>query len=285
MRVLLPNSLSEALTMLESEPAPLTPIAGGTDAMVHWPVRLDAKAASYLDLSALTELRHITWTSGHLILGGLATYWDLIRDPRAAAEFPLLITAARQVGAIQIQTRGTWAGNIVNASPAADGVPALMALDAELELTSAGGKAERIRLDSFYSGYKKTARRPDQLVTAIRIPRRDHDLQLFEKVGARRAQTITKVGAAIAHSAAGWRIAVNSVAPTVRRLRTLEAALDGSAKHAPVRSPRDLEPLVAPDISPIDDIRSTSVYRRAVLCRLLYHHLIGHAALIPGARP
>src|SRR5206468_10946271 len=203
------------------------------------------------------SLRPLRWTADELLLGGLTTYWDVIRDDRASQEFPLLVDAARQVGAIQIQARGTWGGNIANASPAADGVPVLMAYDAVVVLESATGGREEVPLDRFYTGYKQTRRRPDQLVVAIRIPWRAHDVAVFEKVGGRRAQAIAKVGLAIAHSAAGWRVVAASVAPTVRLCTAIERLLtDGT----PVRGPDDLLPAIERDIAPIDDLRSTAAY-------------------------
>jgi len=272
MRVLMPSSLDEACRLMAA--GDVTPMAGGTDLMVHWPVNLGARSRDYLDLSGVAELRPIRWTDAELILGGGTTYWDVISDPRCAAELPLLAFAARQVGAVQIQTRGTWAGNIVNASPAADGVPVLLAYDAVVELRSTSG-SRAVALADFYSGYKKLAKRPDELVTAVRIPRRAHSFEYFEKVGARRAQLITKVGVAIAHSAAGWRVAANSVAPFVCRCRAIEGALD---RRTAIASPDDLFPLIDADVKPIDDIRSTALYRRAVLARLIYHALKGKAA-------
>ena len=125
MRVHVPRSLDDALrTRAEGE---VVAMAGGTDLLVHWPVRPETRTAAYLDLWDLEELAGLRWMEGWLELGALATYWDVVRDPRANAELPILVEAARQVGAIQIQARGTWAGNIANASPAADGVPVLMA--------------------------------------------------------------------------------------------------------------------------------------------------------------
>src|SRR5213079_1562904 len=184
MNVMSPGSVPEALDLLASDGAAV-PIAGGTDLLVHWPVRVEAHERTYVDLSRLDSLRPLRWTADELLLGGLTTYWDVIRDDRASQEFPLLVDAARQVGAIQIQARGTWAGNIVNASPAADGVPVLMACDAAVVLRSArspegrhGLEARatetRVPLDSFYSGYKQMARTPDQLVVAIEVPRQTH---------------------------------------------------------------------------------------------------------------
>lgn len=280
MRVLSPTSLSDACVMLEA-PEPPTPIAGGTDLLVHWPVNIPAHDKTYLDLSRLPELKPLRWTDTHLELGALTTYWDVIRDDRCVREFPLLVQAARTVGAIQIQARGTWAGNIANASPAADGVPALMACDASVVLASAadggGIHREEVALDRFYFGYKKMRMRPGQMIEMIRVPRQPLKFHAFEKVGARRAQAITKVGAAIAWSGdntGGWRIAANSVAPTVVRCRAIEALLDAGL---PIRSPLALAAAIAQDALPIDDIRSTAHYRKTVLARIIYFSLRGIA--------
>lgn len=272
MRVLTPASVEEACEMLAS-PSPPTPIAGATDLMVHWPTNLAAREREYVDLSRLDALRAMTWTADALMLGALTTFWDVVRDERAGREFPLLVAAARQVGAVQIQSRGTWAGNIVNASPAADGVTALMACDAEVVLRSRRGE-DNVRLDEFYLGYKRMRRTPDQLVTSIRVPRRAFDVQVFEKVGARRAQAITKVGLAMAHSSAGWRVVAASVAPTVRRCRTVEGMLE---RCEPMRSPGDLSAALRHDVAPIDDLRSSAAYRERVLARLTYFALRGRA--------
>lgn len=270
MSVLLPDRLDDALALLADRPDAV-PMAGGTDLLVHWPGQHEAHEKTYLDLSALQELKPHRWTEDALVLGGLTTYWDIIRDERAWEEFPLLIEAGRQVGAVQIQTRGTWAGNIVNASPAADGVPVLMAYDAVVVLRSATGE-ERVPLAEFYLGYKEMRRSPDQLVTSIELPRRGYDYQRFEKVGSRRAQAITKIGLAMTSSDGDWRIVANSVAPTVCRCRSIEALLTSGS---PVTRAEDLLPAVREDISPIDDIRSTAEYRETVMARLLYYDLVG----------
>ena len=239
MNVLLPDTLPQALELL-SQNGDAVPMAGGTDLMVHW------------------HVRPLSWTADMLVLGGLTTYWDVIRDERTREEFPLLVDAARQVGAIQIQARGTWAGNIVNASPAADGVPVLMAYDGIVVLESRRGR-EQVPLDRFYSGYKQMRRRPDELIVAIHVPRRRYSYQVFEKVGSRRAQAIAKVGLAVTRSDAGWRVVAASVAPTIRRCPTVERLLETGA--------------AALEIAPIDDIRSTAHYRTLVMARLLYHDL------------
>ncbi|MGH7550445.1 MAG: FAD binding domain-containing protein [Gemmatimonadota bacterium] len=265
MRVLVPRSLDEALGMrAEGE---VVPMAGGTDLLVHWPVRPETRERTYLDLWGLEELGRFRWMEGWLELGALATYWDVVRDPRATAELPILVEAARQVGAIQIQARGTWAGNIANASPAADGVPVLMACDATVLLVSVRGCRE-VLLDEFYHGYKKMELQPDELVTAVRIPRRARPVQRFFKVGSRRAQAIAKVGLAIARSDAGWRVVAASVAPTVKRCAALEALLEEGWIPG---SPDELLPAIRADVEPIDDLRSTAFYREATLARVLFH--------------
>ena len=271
MKLLLPESLDEAMEMLADGDPGRTPIAGGTDLLVHWPQHLAGDTRTYVDLSALQELRRLRWTEDALVLGGLTTFWDVITDPRAVAELPLLMEAARLVGAIQIQSRGTWAGNVVNASPAADGVPVLMAYDAVVVLQSHDGR-EEVPLDAFYTGYKETRRRPDQLVTEIRLPRRAYTFQRFEKVGSRRQQAIAKVGLAVTHSDAGWRVVAASMAPYVCRCPSLERLLETGA---PLASLVDLVAAVQQDVSPIDDVRSTARYRTEVMARVLYHALQG----------
>lgn len=285
MTVLLPSSLDEALAMLSREVPedggaaredadhPI-PMAGGTDLLVHWPQRAPEHKRTYVDLWGVAELKPHRWTDDALVLGGLTTYWDVIRDPRAREELPLLAAAARQVGAVQIQSRGTWAGNIVNGSPAADGVPVLMAYDATVVLRSARGEREEVALAEFYSGYKEMRLHPDQLVTEIRLPRRAHGYQVFEKVGSRKAQAIAKVGLAIARSEEGWRVVAASMAPTVRRCRAVERLLE---EETPASGPEDLLPAIREDVTPIDDIRSTARYRETVMARVLYHDLRGVA--------
>jgi len=252
------------------------PVAGATDLFVHWPQQIDAHERPYLDLSGLEELRPYMWSDDALVLGALTTYWDLRQDDRVGREFPLLLEAARQVGAVQIQARGTWAGNIVNASPAADGVPVLMAYGAVVHLTSAAG-SEDIPLAEFYLGYKKMRRRSDQLITSITIPRRPYAVQLFEKVGARRAQAITKVGVAVSHSEDGWRVVASSMAPTVCRCPTIERQLSAETSFS---SPDDFLPAIRSDLAPIDDVRSTADYRETVFARLLYYELREHCGFI-----
>lgn len=270
MRVLTPTSLDHALELLdEHRTEQVRPVAGGTDLLVSWHHH-DKSDWTLLDLSPLAgELRSMQFADECLELGPLVTYWDVIRDDQVSGSFPLLREAARQVGAVQIQTRGTWAGNIANGSPAADGVPVMMAYDASVVLASKSGRRQ-VSLDSYYTGYRKSVKRPDELIVSIRLPRRERDVEWFCKVGPRAAQAITKVGVALTHDAAGWRVVVNSVAPTVLRCTALEQALDAGATFA---DPCEISALLQRDIAPIDDMRSTAEYRGEALARLLHHAL------------
>jgi len=268
MKLLQPDTLVDALQMLADADRPLIPIAGGTDLCVNWP-RVDKQDVWLLDLSRLDDARPLRLSDEEIELRALTSYWEVIQSAEASAAFPLLTQAARLVGAIQIQTRGTWVGNIANGSPAADGVLALLAYDARVTLQSVGGSRE-VPLDAYFTGYKQSVRRPDELITTIRIPRRRYDTQWLAKVGARNAQAISKVGVAMVRGGAGWRVAANSVAPFVCRCRTLEAALDSGRSFA---SPAEVQDLLSADIAPITDMRSTALYRTRVLSRLIYFHL------------
>lgn len=268
MRLLMPDTTADACSMLADDPT-AAPLAGATDLLVHWPQRFDEHERTFIDLGAVSELQPLVWSDDALTLGAMTTYWQVIREPRVRREFPLLIDAARQVGAIQIQSRGTWAGNIANGSPAADGVPVLMAYDAVVELASRDG-TEEVPLADFYTGYKEMKLRDDQLIRAIRLPRRSYDFERFVKVGPRRQQAIAKVGVAISRSEDGWRVVASSVAPTVRRCAEIEKQL---AKSTELDSPDDLLPPVRRDIAPIDDIRSNAAYRERVFSNILFHAL------------
>lgn len=266
MNVRFPATAAEAYAFLADDPS-IVPLAGGTDLLVHWPDRHAAREATYLDLGRAPELRAHRWTDDALVIGATTTYWDLIRDPRTAIDLPLLVDAARLVGAVQIQSRGTWAGNVVNASPAADGVPVLMAYDAIVVLESAAGR-EEIPLADFYLDYKKMRRSGEQLVREIRVPVGHRRHQRFDKVGSRRAQAIAKVGLATLRADDGWRVVAASLAPTVRRCRTVEALLDAGD---PIGGPDAVLEALRSDVTPIDDIRSTAAYREQAAARLLYY--------------
>ncbi len=270
-----PSTLSDALVLLAQNNGTWKPFAGGTDLMVLLESgKLPHK--NYINIWNLKELRGIEVTDDQVTLGALTTYTEVQEHPLLRAEFPMLCQAARETGGIAIQNRGTLAGNIVNASPAADSPPALLAYDAELELVSKAG-SRKIPYSGFHSGYKQMDIRADELLLAIRLPRTPEGLtQYYRKVGTRKAQAISKVcfaavGQLRDDRISQVRIALGSVAPIPIRCHQTEAALlNQSLNEETIRSAIDA--LVA-EISPIDDIRSMRDYRLRVSLNLLQDFL------------
>src|SRR2546423_4794780 len=269
--LVLPATLNEALDMLGRDNAHWKPVAGGTDLMVL----LEAGKLphqNYVNIWNLKELRGIEVTDHQVILGALTTYTEVQNHPVLQTEFPMLCEAARETGGIAIQNRGTLGGNIVNASPAADSPPALLAYDAELELISKAGE-RRIPYSSFHRGYKQMDIRADELLRTIRLPRSTGALtHYYRKVGTRKAQAISKICFAatgkIAHERVSHlRIALGSVAPIPLRCFETERAL----LNQPLTndSTEAAASTFAKEISPIDDIRSSRDYRLQVSLNLL----------------
>jgi xanthine dehydrogenase small subunit len=256
-----PRSLADALRMLRDE-GPLVPMAGCTDLYVALNFGT-LKETRFLNLWRLARLRTIAARGDGLSIGALATYTDLIRSPLVRARLPMLAAAAREVGGVQIQNRGTIGGNVANASPAGDTLPVLAAADATVVLESAAG-ARRVPFASFYTGYRQSVMRPDELIVALEVPA-SGGRQWFRKVGTRAAQAISKVVMAAVDPRDGSapRVAVGSVAPTVVRVPRTEAALAGGASIA------DAQQTLLQEIAPIDDVRSTAEYRRRVAANLL----------------
>src|SRR5882672_9961602 len=266
-----PTSVGEALNALAGEPGVWQPFAGGTDLMVLLESgKLPHK--NYLNIWNLAELRGITATTDHLTLGALTTYTEVQADPILREEFPMLCQAASETGGLAIQNRGTIGGNIVNASPAADSPPALLAYNAELELLSVRG-SRWVPYQSFHTGYKQTIMQPDELLARIRLPRLWPDLRhYYRKVGTRKAQAISKVCfAATAGINEGMidiiRIALGSVAPVPLRCLKTEDALRGAMLDESTIEKARAE--LVREIVPIDDIRSTRNYRLRVSLNVL----------------
>jgi CO/xanthine dehydrogenase FAD-binding subunit len=250
-------SLDEALTILRDEPR--TPVAGATDVYVALNFGT-TPARRFLDLWALDELRDITTRGDTLVMGALATYTALIRSPLVRERLPMLVEASRLVGGVQIQNRGTLGGNLANASPAGDSLPVLAAVDATIVLRSLAGE-RRVPIAEFFTGYRATVLRPDELIVAVEVPSVD-GRQWFRKVGTRAAQAISKVVVAGVRGAEP-RFALGSVAPTVVRARETERALASGA------SVDEAAEILGREIAPIDDVRSTGAYRRTVSMNLL----------------
>jgi len=258
LELLQPRSVTEALRLLR-ERAPVLPMAGCTDLYVSANLGTLAERR-LLSLWHLDPLRRIELRAGVLSIGALATYAEIIRSPLARTHIPMLVAASREIGSVQVQNRGTIGGNIVNASPAGDTLPVLAAADATLVLRSLDG-SRRVPFGRFYSGYRKTVMRPDELLVAVEIPPIE-GRQWFRKVGTRAAQAISKVVMA-AVRAPRPRIALGSVAPTVVRVPKTEEALSAGC---PIE---EAQALLQSEIAPIDDLRSTSAYRRRVAANLL----------------
>lgn len=271
-----PATLAEALRLLADSPNIWKPFAGGTDLMVL----LEAGKLAhqqFISLWHLPELRGITVTDDAITLGAMTTYSQIQAHPVLQSEFPLLCQAASWTGSVAIQNRGTIGGNIANASPAADSLPALLVYEAELELVSARG-ARWISYQSFHTGYKQMALRSDELIKAIRLPRATSDwLQHSRKVGTRKAQAIAKVClAALArienNTIHDLRLAFGSVAPVPLRCGQTEAVLRGRVIDEPTM--QIARATLAKEIAPIDDIRSTADYRARVAGNLLADFLL-----------
>ena len=256
-----PRTLEAALGALESSGRVV--VAGATD---HYPARVGGSASEdVLDITGIESLRQISHDDGGWTIPALATWTDVI-EADLPPLFDGLRAAAGTIGGIQIQNRGTVCGNICNASPAADGVPSLIALDAEVELASSLSR-RRMPLQAFLTGNRQTLRRSDELVTAIHVPARGpRTHSSFIKLGSRSSLVISivMVAAVIETDPAGSivnaAIAVGACSPVALRLSSLEARMRGrmlSPTLGDVIESTDLDAL-----APIDDIRATALYRR-----------------------
>ncbi len=270
-----PGNLSAIVSLLAKEPGVWLPIAGGTDVMVQYASGKLA-ARKLVSIWNLPELRHIEVTPDEIRIGAGCTYTDLRKHEIIGSEFPLLASAARWTGGIANQNRGTIGGNIVNASPAADSLPALLVYDAELILVSVRGE-RRLPYAGFHTAYKKTLLARDELVQTVCLPRRlERYFSHARKVGARNAQAISKVCiAGLGRLANGMiedvRIALGSVAPVPLRLTETERIVRGNVIDSDLLL--SARKAAAAEIRPIDDIRSTARYRAAVAGNLVAEFL------------
>jgi CO/xanthine dehydrogenase FAD-binding subunit len=262
-----PRTVEEAVAILAAGEARI--LSGGTD---FYPALGDRVVrGAVVDVSALQDLRGVSSDSRYFRIGGLTTWSEIMRAPLPRS-FDALKSAAREVGSVQIQNRGTVAGNLCNASPAADGVPPLLVLDAEVELTSQAG-VRRMPLADFIVGNRKTCRKQDELLTAVLIPRTaDDGKSVFLKLGARRYLVISiSMVAVVVQEEDGKireaRIAVGSCSAAAQRLNALEGHLAGVSMRD------DLGAAVKPEhlssLSPIDDVRATAEYRIDASLRLV----------------
>jgi CO/xanthine dehydrogenase FAD-binding subunit len=272
-----PGKLVAVLDLLAKEPGVWLPIAGGTELMVQYGAgRLPAR--KLVSLWGLPELRHIESTAEELLIGAGCTYTDLRNHAVVAREFPLLAQAASWTGSIANQNRGTLGGNIVNASPAADSLPALMVYQAELLLASARG-TRRIPYVEFHTGYKQTKLAADEIISAIALQPRFSDYHAYSrKVGTRNAQAIAKLclaalGKKSNNKIEDVRLAIGSMAVTPVRLRRTEETLLDQPYSAALMS--EARQAMESEVAPIDDIRSSALYRLHVAGNLLQEFLEG----------
>jgi len=271
----IPATLAEAYAILTERGSSMKVIAGGTDLMVLMNAHM-LDDGQFLDIWRIEELKGITDEGNLLRVGALTTYTQLIRSELVRQHVPALVAASRTIGAIQIQNRGTIGGNIVNASPAGDSLPVLAAYDAEVEIGSARG-TRRAAFKDFYTGYRRTVLEPDELVLAVRVPKlNEGERDLYWKVGTRRAQAISKTVLAARAQISGEKvesigIGVGSVAPTVVRATRTEQLLSGEVINASLVE--QARRMIAEEIAPITDLRSTEHYRRSVTGNVLVKFL------------
>jgi xanthine dehydrogenase FAD-binding subunit len=275
--LLRPKSAAEALRLLARTPGAL-PLAGGTDLMVAWNAG-ELNGRTFVDLTPLGWSR-VRSTRGGLLIGALVTHTALTRHPAVKRRLTLLAEACATVGGAQIQNRGTLGGNIANASPAGDTFPPLAVYEAAVRVVSASGRRAVPFLDVF-AGPKRTSLAPGELIESVEVPfpARRPTRQLFRKVGTRAAQAISKTVAAGLlwlqrdGTVEELRFALGSMAPTVRRLREAEAYVRGRRLTPDVVLRAGA--LLAEDVAPIDDVRSTAEYRLEVSRNLLVSFLGG----------
>lgn len=280
MTVLSPRTAAEAVRTYAKVPSAL-PFAGGTDIMVGWNLgQLNGRAV--LDLSRVAEWKKIRVVSDGVDLGGLVTHAQIQAHPVLRKRFPLLVAACATVGAAQIQNRGTIGGNIANASPAGDTFPALSVYEATVRAVGPNGR-RGVPISEIFAGVKKTTLKPGELIEAVFLPfpEKTPTRGVFRKVGTRAAQAISKtVFAGLVWNGKGGvldqvRLSFGSMAPTVRRLHSVEGYLRGRRLNDVSISAA--AELLTNDVSPIDDIRSTREYRLSVSRNILMAFLKGES--------
>src|SRR6266853_5579411 len=274
-----PGNLQAVISLLAEQPGKWLPIAGGTDVMVQYAAGKLTKR-NLVSIWNLPELRNIEILPDEIRIGAGCTYTQLREHEILSREFPLLAQAARWTGGIANQNRGTLGGNIVNASPAADSLPALLVYEAELVLVSGRGE-RRVPYLGFHTGYKKMNLAPDELIRAICLGRRfSNYFHYARKVGAREAQALSKVCVAALGRLRGGvtgvviddvRVALGSVSEVPLRLTEVERIAKG--KPVGPELVRLTRKITSAAIQPIDDIRSTARYRSAVAGNLVAEFL------------
>lgn len=279
-----PKTIAEALAFMALEPGRLPILAGGTDLVVQWRSG-ELSPQGFIDINALEELSEIKVTPTHIAIGARATHSEIASHPKVKKYLPALADACSQVGGRQVQNLGTVGGNVMNASPAGNTLPVLLAHEAEFVAMNLKGD-RTILADDLFTGYRKTALHSDELLTSIRIPFPvEEEISRFYRVAARRAQSVSKISICIrgniSHGGVkSIRIAMGSVAPTVIRARGTETLLAGKVINAALidKARRSL----ADEIAPIDDVRSTADYRKYAAVGLMMRYLREATSLSKG---
>lgn len=281
LKFLTPKNLDEALRLVSKHPN-YNILAGGTDICVQMNGGF-IRPEGLINIWGLDELRKISESGDFVEVGALTTHTEIINSPLVKNHLPALAEACMSIGGRQIQNRGTIGGNVMNASPAGDTMPVLLAYDAEVEAASMKGR-RWIRFQGFYEGYRKTALAAGEIVTRFKIPKAaSGERSAFLKIGTRKALAISKVmGCFRINVGEGLRpllevqsaaIAFGSVAPTPVRLPKAEKFLVGKKLTEDVVE--KLCEIAVSEVQPIDDIRSTALYRSRISGILLKRFLMG----------
>jgi len=280
--VLTPHNLAEALEMLHQNDPELKVVAGGSDVIVQLRDGV-LRASKLLNILSLKELRYIRMTGGQIHIGALTTYSDIIHHDLTRNHAWILCDAAKQIGAVQLQNTATIGGNLGNASPAADTLPPLYALDATVVTRSKSGRRST-PIGEFFTGYRKTALKPDELIEEICFDSLvTDDCGAYLKLGLREANAVSIVDVAVVllrktgdHKFGDVRVALGAVAPTIIRARKCEQALRPAGLIHSSLTEEDLwkaSTLAADETTPISDIRASAEYRRNVITSCVYQAL------------
>ena len=265
-----PETIIEASDFLVENPEARL-VAGGTDLIVKWKNGLIPKVSHFVDLGEL-KLDRIRVKADKVLVGSACTMTQIAENPDVCARYPALVKAVLQVGALQIRNLATIGGNVANASPAGDSIPALMSLETRVVIAK-GKKSRKISLDEFFISPGKSILKPGEIIEAFEIPDRKTK-GTFIKLGERLAHAISKVSLALTiwKSSAGhqtYRIALGAVAPKVIRCRRAEAILEASSGFPSAEVIEQACKLAIEDATPIDDIRSVKEYRSKMVGVLL----------------
>lgn len=285
--VLTPQTLDEALHLLHQSPQGLKIVAGGSDVIVQLRDGI-IKTSKLLNIFSLKELRFIKEAGNRVHVGALSTYSDIVHDEITRKHAWVLVQAAEQIGAVQLQNTATIGGNLGNASPAGDSLPPFYALDAVVVTRSKAGRRE-IPIEKFFVSYRKIDLKPSELIEEVHFNGLGHDDRgAYVKLGLREANAISIVDVAVVlrgirsdGSFMDIRVALGAVAPTITRARKCEQALE--KKPLTSKIIKTASALAVEDTAPIDDIRGSAEYRRATTSSLVYEAL--HQAALGKVKP